>query len=127
MSSVDAMGQACEPERRARARDEERCWDGAELVCRVNKERRGSAEGEYDRDDVDAQAAQADISMSSLALNRQTVSLVCSTSTRTSRRPPLPVAISYTRTATTAMATPRWVEAINKALSHPDNKGKISE
>ena len=25
------------------------------------------------------------------------------------------------------MATPRWVEAINKALSHPDNKGKISE
>ncbi|KAI0714620.1 pyridoxamine 5'-phosphate oxidase-domain-containing protein [Earliella scabrosa] len=23
------------------------------------------------------------------------------------------------------MATPRWVEAINKALSHPDNKGKI--
>ena len=24
------------------------------------------------------------------------------------------------------MATPRWVEAINKALSHPDNKGKIS-
>lgn len=25
------------------------------------------------------------------------------------------------------MAAPRWVEAINKALSHPDNKGKISE